>query len=54
MLFQNIRMYEKPPHASKDPAVMKESEQPGDFSLRQVREHDLLILSEEAIDLRGQ
>jgi hypothetical protein len=50
MLFQNIKMYEKPPHSG---ATDNESHQ-SDFSLKQVREHDLLILSEDEIDLRGQ
>jgi hypothetical protein len=50
MLFQNIRMYAKPPGAS-DPSTDKalQGQAPGQaaiaFDLRQIREHDLLILS---------
>jgi len=47
-------MYEKPPHARKDPIAMRPSEeQADDFKITQVREFDLLILSQEKIDLKG-
>lgn len=53
MLFQNIRMYEEPPHAN-DPAAMKPQHAKADEAqLRQLREHDLVILSEEPLDLNG-
>ena len=60
MLFQNIRMYQKPPGAS-DPSEDKSlkaqassSTTENAFDLRQIREHDLLILSQSEINLRGQ
>lgn len=47
-------MYEEPPHA-KDPIAMKQDAdvKPGEFQIKQMREHDLVILSEDQIDLRG-
>ena len=53
MLFQNIRMYEEPPHAN-DPAAMKPQHASADEAqIKQLREHDLVILSEEPLDLNG-
>ena len=53
MLFQNVRMYDKPPMAN-DPIGIKSGPATDDeFSIKQIREYDLLIMSEEEIDLRG-
>jgi hypothetical protein len=55
MLFLNLRMYDKPPSSTDGvQAAEKQIHTQEEFSIKQVREHDLLILSEDPIDLRGQ
>jgi len=48
-LFQTLRMYDKPPGPS-DKVGEEKSEA---FEIRQLREYDLIVLSEEPIDLKG-
>lgn len=52
--FLNLRMYDAPPNlcADKIEADQKGTSNAG-FSIKQVREHDLLVLSEKEIDLKG-
>ena len=44
-----------PPHANRDAIAMKPAhEQSDEWQVKQLKEHDLLILSEDQIDLKGQ
>ena len=57
---QALKMYDKPPHSANiaDPgneAVAKQEDLKFNegFTIRQVREHDLLLMTVEPVDLRG-
>jgi hypothetical protein len=55
--FQTVRLYDEPPHAGIDAIAMKDKTKSNDrfaFSLRQIREDDLIIISETKIDLKGK
>ena len=56
--FQSLRMYDSPPHC-RDITSMVEKKMTGedqlinrDFNLKQVREHDLLLLTSVKINLK--
>ena len=55
-----MKMYLKPPHSrniTSETDLLKASQQDdlinAEFDLRRVREHDLLLLSSEKLDLKG-
>ena len=48
-------MYGKPPHGPQDKNRIQElSDQQEDEFLRGIKEHDLLLMSNEELDLKGQ
>ena len=44
MYFLNVRMYERPPMMTEEAAILAKKEANG-FELRQIREHDLIVMS---------
>jgi len=54
--FQNLRMYEKPPGPTQPIGIEKKEgeECADDFKVTQVRECDLIVMTEEPLNLKGQ